>query len=124
MTLNDHFYLVSLTHARNRQNKARFHQLGRTILQRLARQLNLKACDRDIRSNQGGPAIMGEIILHTDEFYLQVSDRGIMFRTCNGRRDYSGDVNHFWDLTAFDELKTLAVKIRAMVRSKAFALKH
>jgi hypothetical protein len=58
----------------------------------------------DLRSNFAGPAVSGEITLHADEIYVQVSipcirpGREVMFRRCKGRQDYLGDRNHFCDI--------------------------
>ena len=49
-------------------------------------------------------AVSGEITLHGDEIYVQVSipcirpGREVMFRRCKGRQDYLGDRNHFCDI--------------------------
>ena len=45
-----------------------------------------------------GTAVSGEITLHGDHLYVQVSQSalgshsGILFRTCKGRKDYVGEV--------------------------------
>jgi hypothetical protein len=55
----------------------------------------------DVRSNLGGPAVSGEITLHGDELYVQLSlgcmgpGREVMFRRCEGRTDYRGGANHW-----------------------------
>jgi hypothetical protein len=61
-------------------------------------------CSFDLRSNQGGVAVSGEVTLHADRLYVQASqpttgsDTGILFRSCDGRRDYVGGVNNFASL--------------------------
>ena len=75
----------------------------------------------DVRSNKGGIAVSGEITLHHDEVYVQVSqtfsgaDTGILIRTCKGRRDYTGGVNNFAALTLLDDVPTLAARVRAVM---------
>src|SRR3546814_14054234 len=55
----------------------------------------------DLRSNQGGIAVSGEITLHHEHVYVQVcqpatgADSGILIRSCKGRRDYTGGPNNF-----------------------------
>jgi hypothetical protein len=39
----------------------------------LAKELQLEAGDYDVRSQRGGPAVSGEIILHTDSCYVMLS---------------------------------------------------
>ncbi|MET3713741.1 hypothetical protein ABIC65_004476 [Sphingomonas trueperi] len=53
--------------------------------------VKLSAGDFEVRSQRGGPAVSGEIILHTDKCYVQLSlglcglDREVLYRTCRGR---------------------------------------
>lgn len=81
--------------------KALFHQDGRKALKRLAEALLLPDDSFDIRSNKAGPAVSGEITLHGEEVYIQLSlggmgaDREVMFRRCRGRSDYTGERNHW-----------------------------
>ncbi|MCP6769212.1 hypothetical protein NL529_30635, partial [Klebsiella pneumoniae] len=71
----------------------------------------------DVRSNKGGIAVSGEITLHHEKVYVQVSqpfgggDTGILIRTCNGRRDYTGGPNHFASLALLDDVPTLAARV-------------
>lgn len=62
----------------------------------------LDGAEGDIRFNPGGPAVSGEITLHTDKIYVQFAgdchndpSLGVMVRTCKGRKDYCGGVNHW-----------------------------
>ncbi len=81
--------------------KREFHRHARRQLQLLADALGLPPGSYDIRSNLGGIAVSGEIILHADHLYVQVSqsamghDSGVLFRTCEGRKDYVGGRNHY-----------------------------
>jgi hypothetical protein len=81
--------------------KKAFHSEARKALSRLAEALGFERSEFDIRSSPGGIAVSGEIILHCDELYVTVSCGGfsqngeIMYRRCNGRRDYSGMRNHY-----------------------------
>lgn len=83
--------------------KCAFHRDARAAL-RAARHLGLEPDQYDLRSNFAGPAVSGEITLHGDEIYVQVSipcirpGREVMFRRCKGRQDYLGARNHFCDI--------------------------
>ena len=72
----------------------------------------------DLRSNGGGIAVSGEVTLHADRLYVQVSqpalgaDSGILFRRCEGRRDYVGGVNNFASLDLLHRPVELASRIK------------
>ena len=63
-------------------------------------------------------AVSGEITLHADWLYVQVSqpatgsDTGILFRSCRHRHDYIGGVNNFASLDLLHRPKELARRIR------------
>ena len=67
----------------------------------LAKDLGLPKGTYTIRSNPGGIAVLGDVYLHHDRFYVNFS--GYMcenpcggtgyYRTCNGRKDYTGGYN-------------------------------
>lgn len=84
--------------------KRAFHREARSALAALARELGLVPGDYDLRANAGGVAVSGEVTLHSETFYVQIScgvmgpGREILYRRCNGRRDYCGDRNHFADI--------------------------
>jgi hypothetical protein len=78
-------------------SKLEYHRLGKRVLKTIADELGLQSGTYDIRSNLGGPAVSGEITLHTDHVYIQFSngvmgDR-FMARSCKGRKDYTGGAN-------------------------------
>jgi hypothetical protein len=81
--------------------KRTFHSEGRIAMRRLAEVLGLEADSYEVRSNKGGPAVSGEVTLHGEEVYVQLSlgamgvGREILFRRCRGRKDYTGERNHF-----------------------------
>jgi hypothetical protein len=98
--------------------KHRFHRHAQRQLLKLADALGLARGEFDLRSNAGGIAVSGEITLHADRLYVQASqpatraDTGILFRSCEGRRDYTGGQNHFASLDLLHEPDTLAALIR------------
>jgi hypothetical protein len=81
--------------------KAAFHQDGKQFLKSLAKALALRPGSFDIRSNLGGIAVSGEVTLHHERLYVQLSESAtgpgvsILYRACQGRKDYSGGRNHF-----------------------------
>ena len=98
--------------------KRLFHSHARRRLRELAAALDLAPEAYDLRSNQGGIAVSGEITLHADRLYVQVSqpatraDTGILFRRCEGRRDYTGGRNHFASVDLLHRPGELASLIR------------
>lgn len=95
-----------------------FHRHAQRQLKALAAALGLTADEYDLRSNRGGIAVSGEITLHGDRLYVQAcqpatgTDTGIMFRSCEDRRDYIGSVNNFASLDLLHDPHTLARRIR------------
>lgn len=80
--------------------KLNYHRLGKRVLKAVAAELGLQSGTYDIRSNLGGPAVAGEITLHSDLLYIQF--RGpmgqgleVLYRSCKGRKDYSGGTNRW-----------------------------
>ena len=91
------------------------------MLARVAKDLKLATADRRLHSNMGGPAVLGEVILHSDEIYIQVHATGVLVRTCNGRRDYTGDVNHMWPHASLADTHAFALKVRGLIVAKIAA---
>ncbi len=122
--------------AYDENQKRRFHTTARTRLRQLATALRLRACSFDLRSNKGGVAVSGEVTLHQERVYIQVSQPafggetggagqgphraelgwvasgGVLIRTCRGRRDYVGGLNHFVSLTMLDDIDALSDRVR------------
>ena len=109
-------------------HKRRFHSAARTHLRHLAAELGFSPTSFDLRSNKGGIAISGEITLHHEHVYIQVcqpatrADSGILIRTCEGRRDYTGGRNHFAPLSMLDDIPALAHLVRTVIRNNGDAV--
>jgi hypothetical protein len=94
--------------------KREFHRLARRQLGLVAKALQVPVGSFDLRSNRAGIAVSGEITLHADHLYVQVSqpfggfDSGILIRTCEGRKDYIGGPNNFASLDLLHEPERLA----------------
>jgi hypothetical protein len=98
--------------------KRAFHNHARRRLKQLANALGLAPGGFDLRSNPGGIAVSGEATLHADHLYVQAcqpatgDDTGILFRTCQGRKDYHGGSNNFASLDLLNRPEDLARRIR------------
>jgi hypothetical protein len=82
--------------------KLSMHTSGRAFLKRLAADLQLPLSSFEIRSNKAGPAVSGEVTLHSESLYVQVLEScvgkggvSILYRSCAGRKDYCGGANHW-----------------------------
>ena len=80
--------------------KTEFILLAKGRLRKLVKALGLGAEQYEIRANRGGDAVSGEVTLHADHIYVQISVPccdlpAVMFRPCKGRKDYTGGRNHF-----------------------------
>jgi hypothetical protein len=88
----------------NYEMKERYKRLGKKILLALVEYLQLQPGEYDIRFNPGGIACSGDHILHTDKFYVDMSDNcnlgWFYYRSCQGRKDYTGGVNRivYWPM--------------------------
>ena len=102
--------------------KQTFHRAGKCLLRRIANVLCLEKKQYDLRSNPGGIAVSGEVILHSDTLYLQLSQGALMqgrsqilYRRCDGRKDYAGHMNHFVELALLsneDEAKRFILALQ------------
>jgi hypothetical protein len=81
--------------------KRAFHTQAHRRLGLLGAALGLTRDAYDVRTTKAGIAVSGEITLHDDCLYVQVSqpvtgqDSGILFRTRGGREDYLGGAKQF-----------------------------
>ncbi len=113
--------------AHNEPQKHLFHREARKRLQALAERLCLPRHSYSIRSNKGGVAVAGEVTLHHESIYVQISQPAtgantgilILIRICEGRTDYTGGPNHFAPLSMLDDLEALAGKVNAIMASAA-----
>jgi hypothetical protein len=102
--------------------KRAFHSHARRQLKQLAAALGFPPQSYDLRSNAGGIAVSGEATLHADHLYVQASqpptaqDAGILFRTCQGRKDYHGGPNNFASLEFLNRPEDLARRIKEACR--------
>mgnify|MGYP003388706366 CR=1 FL=1 len=92
----------------NHERKLWVHKRTIRILRHFAENvLGLNKNQYSVRSNQAGPAISGEVTLHTNSIgehyhgiYVQISqsyggvDMGVLYRACNNVADYTGKRNN------------------------------
>lgn len=95
--------------------KPAFHADAKKFLREVAKVLGMPAGTYSVTSNPAGPAICGEVMLHSDDLYVQVSECGrgaeVLFRSCESRKDYSGHGNNFARL---DDLVTPERQMRVL----------
>ena len=80
-------------------SKLNYHRLGKRVLKAVAAELGLQSGTYDIRSNLSGTAVAGEITLHGEHIYIQfcesMPELEVLYRSCKGRKDYSGGCNNW-----------------------------
>lgn len=110
----------------NEDGKKAFHSEGKRVLKLLAEKMGLGKSDYDLRSSLGGIAVSGDVILHTDNVYVSLSQTGLsnhkfMYRTCNGRKDYSGHQNNWQGIDALsdEEIDGFAKKLLRLAVAKS-----
>lgn len=113
--------LVALAHkgvAYDERAKKLFLSDGRKALRALADALCLPDESYDIRVQRGGVAVSGDVTMHSETIYVQLSlgvmgaGREVMFRKVAGRKDFVGDRNHFASIHELIKPGTLAARIR------------
>ena len=98
--------------------KSAWLRAGRCILKDLAKELHLEDGTYEIRINPAGPAVSGDVHLHGEWIYVDLSqtflgpDMGFMWRYCDGKRDYSGRANQWAKWEELLDLLRFACKIR------------
>lgn len=89
------------------RRKRAFHSNGKVVLRAVAAALGLAEGSYDIRSNKAGIAVCGEVTLHAEGIYIQLS-QGLMgdkfmYRSCKGRKDYTGGTNCWMSFSTLTE---------------------
>lgn len=99
--------------------KQAYHDAARKVLKQVAGYLGLVKGDWEYRRCEGGPAVRGESILHTDRVYVAVGysgNLGILVRACASRKDYTGERNHWLPWSMMDRPEELAIAIARIAR--------
>lgn len=100
--------------------KLAFHRAAAKSLKALADYLGWEKSSYRLSSNKAGPAVSGEITLHHERVYIQVSqsmgaDHGILLRSCNGKRDYTGGPNGYAALSLLNDIPALADRLMPLL---------
>ncbi len=97
-------------YAESGEKKDLLHSAGKSFLRGLAQELGMPKGSFEVRSNLGGNAVSGEVTLHGDQIYVQLSEScvgkggvNVLYRNCTGRKDYSGGTNNFIDVQKLEE---------------------
>jgi len=90
--------------------KINIHKSSKKFLKELAlKVLGLAPGSFDIRSTKGGDGASGECALHGETIYIVIcadfinSGHGVMYRYCNGRKDFGGGANQWTSLEKCQE---------------------
>jgi hypothetical protein len=103
--------------------KKQFKTVATSFLKSLACDLELEDGSYDVRFNAGGPAVSGEATLHGSNIYVQIFQSGyfrtsnVLYRTCEGQRDFTGGYNCFGNVDDFVNTD-LILKIKALTIGK------
>lgn len=106
----------------NPETKAAYLKLGTKLLRALAKEMELPKGTYSVRTSEGGIAVSGECILHSDHLYLQINNSysapgpAIMYRTCKGRKDYSGGPNGWAPISQLDDITAFASFLSAWLK--------
>jgi hypothetical protein len=116
-TVQEFAKLATDSIAYDETKKRRFHRLGKAVLKLITQELGLSKSEYTIRSNMGGVAVSGEVILHTDRVYVQFSQSAFlldsfMYRACDGKDDFCGAGNNWYKYSQLGDLKDFVSKLR------------
>ena len=107
VTQNDllRFVFLSSNSHYNEERKLEYRKLGCKLLKKIVELMGLQKGEYDISWNPGGIACSGDHMLHTDKIYLALQDNlgsgWFYWRTCRGRKDYSGGTNQIYNWKTF-----------------------
>lgn len=98
--------------------KAAFRVEAMKALRALANAMELPKGSYDVRFNPGGIAVSGDAILHTENVYVHLSKffsgREVYYRKCKGRKDCTGEANHWASVSELVDSAKMAEKIKAL----------
>lgn len=99
------------------KNKDEFIKLCKAYLNMIVKKLGLTKDQYEIRVNRSGIAGSGDITLHTDTLYVQLSqsccDRhSFMYRSCRGQKDYTGGRNEWMRWTNLLDIPDVVGKFK------------
>lgn len=98
--------------------KEKFAREAKAVLRLLAKELGIERKGYDLRWNPGGIAVCGEATLHADNLYVQFTQSclgpaiGFMYRSCKGRKDYTGGPNQWMRWQDLRDIESAAEEIK------------
>jgi hypothetical protein len=99
------------------ERKLTAHKSSMALMRKLATGLGLVKGTFDVRSNKAGIACPGEVTLHGERIYVQIGGYGgILARRCKGRKDYTGEANHFYPEESLLNPENFAARLRHDLR--------
>jgi hypothetical protein len=93
---------MTISYCYDEKRKKAKATLLKSQLKKVAVEMGLEPTEYDLRFTAGGIAVWGEATLHSDTIYIQASygcDLGVLVRSCQGRKDYTGGRNNFLPMT-------------------------
>lgn len=97
--------------------KKDFHLWSEYYLRLIADKLGLRPGEYKLGHCNGGDAVSGEIILHSDKLYVQfyqgTETNSFLWRKCNGMSDYTGETNQWM---RWDSLKNIDSVVKTMAK--------
>jgi len=87
------------------QRKATFKRSGMALLRKVAKLLDLKKGEYELRYNPAGIACSGDCTLHADNIYISFNldcCEWVLVRKCKTQKDYTGGPNYAYP---FESLK-------------------
>jgi hypothetical protein len=102
-------------------DKDQYHRAAKSVLKKVAKELGFTPGSFEIRSNKGGHAVAGEITLHHEKVYIQFNDcmgGKILYRSCNGLKDYTGGPNNWMTFDALTNMKYFSGQILPLIFSR------
>lgn len=84
--------------------KNEFHKNAKSVLAEIGKRLGLAKSKFNVRSNKSGQGSTGDITFHSDKLYITIGGmdvNSVMYRSCDGRKDYTGGSNRW---TTLDKL--------------------
>ena len=116
LTRNEIETFINICEGHKVSQKETFARIGKKIAREIAKLMELAPGTFDIRYNKAGPAVMGDLRLHTDSLYLTLepsySGLGFMYRSCKSRKDYTGGTNRWAQYSELRDLPNLVKKLK------------
>ena len=95
------------------EQKEQFHKDAKSYLKEIAKRMGLPKESYTVRSNKAGPAVLGDVILHTYSLYVNLGgslfSNQFMYRKCQSQKDYTGGTNTWMRYTDLLEQSTVAI---------------